>query len=81
MDREILGAAMEEEMKKFLKEEMPSHIMGTIYSLCKECSSIKAKTSAVTCYTVSYYTHFTYFFKNEFNLPAIRHNKTLMPTI
>ena len=53
MDREQLGAAMEEEMKKFLKEEMPSHIMGTIYNLCKECSSFKA-TSDVTCHTVSY---------------------------
>lgn len=36
METEVLGVMMEEEMKKFLDEELPCHITATINSLCKQ---------------------------------------------
>lgn len=35
METEVLGVMMEEEMKKFLDEELPCHITATINSLCQ----------------------------------------------
>lgn len=58
MDREQLGAAMEEEMKKFIKEEMPSLIMGTVYNLCKECSSFRATSDVTLSATMDRYNYF-----------------------
>lgn len=58
MDREQLGAAMEEEMKKFIKEEMPSLIMGTVYNLCKECSSFRATSDVTLSATMDRYNFF-----------------------
>lgn len=38
METEVLLAMMEDEMKKFLDEELPGHINAAIHSLCKEFS-------------------------------------------
>lgn len=38
METEVLGVMMEEEMRKFLDEELPCHIVAAISSVCKEFS-------------------------------------------
>lgn len=38
METELLGVMMEEEMRKFLEEELPCHIVAAITSLCRSSS-------------------------------------------
>lgn len=35
METDVLVAMMEEEMRKFLEEELPCHVVAAIHSLCK----------------------------------------------
>ena len=44
-ETEVLGVMMEEEMRKFLDEELPCHIVAAINSLCKAFSFIKSSSN------------------------------------
>lgn len=35
METEVLGVMMEDEMRKFLDEDLPCHIVAAVNSLCK----------------------------------------------
>lgn len=39
METDVLVAMMEEEMRKFLDDELPCHIVSAIHSLCKKTFS------------------------------------------
>lgn len=48
METEVLGAKMEMEMTKFLDEELPSHIIAAISTMCKEFSFIKSNSNVTS---------------------------------
>lgn len=46
METEVLGVMMEAELKKFLDEELPCHVIAAISSLCKKFSFIESTPNA-----------------------------------
>lgn len=48
METEVLGVMMEEEMRKFLDEELPCHIVAAISTVCKEFSFIKSSSNVTS---------------------------------